>query len=454
MTPNHETLFTEPPSLLKRLNPRSAFKYLGPGALIASVTIGSGELVSASRSGAIFGYALVWCFVYAGVFKAVRGAYGSGKTFFARWLQEAAKKKGFTTSEVQISETETPLHRLETVYRRVIERLSTTDTPQGALRGILDAWFYALEEDVLAEGGVSEADAGALLARTTELMEQRLGDINRHAPSFAAALRGYRRALSDGDNATADGILAWLSGEPNVGASAKRFAGIKGDVDHFGALSFLQGLLVILRDSGFSGLLLVLDEVETLQRVRSDVREKSLNALRQLIDEVDSGRFPGLYLLITGTPAFYDGPQGIQRLAPLAQRLQVDFNTDPRFDNPRAVQIRLPNFDFDRLVLVGRKIRDIYAEHSENGDRIRSHADDEYVADLARAVAGDLGGKVGVAPRIFLKKLVGDVLDRVDQFPDFDPREHYALTVSETELTEVERSARAASSADEIELEL
>ena len=44
-------------------------------------------------------------------------------------------------------------------------------------------------------------------------------------------------------------------------------------MDHFGALSFLQGLLAILQDAWFSGLVLVLDEVETLQRVRSDVRE-------------------------------------------------------------------------------------------------------------------------------------------------------------------------------------
>ena len=50
------------------------------------------------------------------IFKAVRGEYGCGKTFFARWVQEFAKKQGFATAEVQISETETPLHRLETVY--------------------------------------------------------------------------------------------------------------------------------------------------------------------------------------------------------------------------------------------------------------------------------------------------------------------------------------------------
>ena len=388
------------------------------------------------------------------VFKAVRGEYGSGKTFFARWLQERAKRAGFATSEVQISETETPLHRLETVYRRLIERLSTSDTFQGALRGVLDSWFYALEEDVLAEGQVDEADAGALLSRSSDLMEQRLAAVNRYAPSFSTGLRAYRRALVEGDAATADGILGWLSGEPHVGAAPKRYAGIKGSIDHFGALSFLQGLLVILRDAGFSGLVLVLDEVETLQRVRGDVREKSLNALRQLMDEVDAGRFPGLYLLMTGTPAFFDGPQGVQRLAPLAQRLQVDFSTEARFDNPRAVQIRLPGFDIGRLGLVGRNIRDLYAGGRDNQDRLARLADDAYVDALARAVTGELGGRVGVAPRIFLKKLVGDVLDRIDQFDDFDPRKHYALTIADTELSEVERNARAAAGVDDIDLKL
>jgi hypothetical protein len=388
------------------------------------------------------------------VFKAVRGEYGTGKTFFARWLQERAKARGFASSEVQISETETPLHRLETVYRRLIERLSTSDTFQGALRGILDSWFYALEEDVLAEGGLAESDANALLNRSNDLMEQRLAAINRYAPLFSTALRAYRRGRVEGETALADGILAWLSGEPNVGSAPKRYAGIKGGVDHFGALSFLQGLLVILKDAGFAGLALVLDEVETLQRVRSDVREKSLNALRQLIDEVDAGRYPGLYLLVTGTPAFFEGPQGVQRLPPLAQRLQVDFATEARFDNPRAVQIRLPGFDLDRLGLVGRKIRDIYAQGRPSEQRLTTLADDRYIDDLAKAVAGSLGGKVGIAPRIFLKKLVADVLDRIDQFPDFNPREHYALTLEESELTEVERNARAAANVDDIELKL
>src|SRR5215469_9816769 len=39
------------------------------------------------------------------VFKAVRGEYGAGKTFFARWLAERAKRRGMASAEIQISET-------------------------------------------------------------------------------------------------------------------------------------------------------------------------------------------------------------------------------------------------------------------------------------------------------------------------------------------------------------
>ena len=155
-----------------------------------------------------------------------------------------------------------------------------------------------------------------------------------------------------------------------------------------------------------------------------------------------------------GTPAFYDGPQDAHRLEPLAQRLHVDFQTEARFDNPRAVQIRLPGFNLDRLCQVGCKVRDIFQQHAAAPERIASSCGDGSIRELAVAVTGRLGGKVGVAPRIFLKKLVADVLDRVDQFPDFDPRQHYALTITEAELTPVECQAMGAKDVDEIELDL
>jgi hypothetical protein len=387
-------------------------------------------------------------------FKAVRGEYGSGKSFTVRWLAERARSQGFATTEVQVSEGETPLHHLETVYRRACEHLTTADAPTGALRTVVESWLYTLHQDVLVGGGTDPADASAVLAATDKLAEQRLGPVAARAPALAAVLRGYRRALAAGDAPRAEGLLAWLGGQPHVAAEIKRSAGIRGDLDHDGALAFLAGLLTILRGAGYSGLVLVLDEVETLQRVRSDARDRALNALRQLIDELDRGQFPGLYLVITGTPAFFDGPQGAQRSAPLAQRLYTDFTTDARFDNPRAVQLRLAGFDMAGLEEIGRRVREIYREGSQSPARVAERCDDEYVHLLARAVTGDLGGRVGIAPRVFLKKFVGDVLDRIDQFPEFDPRRDYRLTVVDSELTEVERNARAAAKVDDIKLDV
>jgi hypothetical protein len=388
------------------------------------------------------------------MFKAVRGEYGCGKTFFARWLQERARRLNFATTEVQVSETETPLHRLETVYRRLLERLATASVKSAAFRSVVDAWFYTLEEDVLRAGKAGAGDGSVLLAETSRLMEQRLKDLSRTAPSFAAALRGYRETLAQGDMAGAEGLMAWVSGQPNVAATVKRGANIKGEVDHFTALSFLQGLLLVLRDSGHAGLVVLIDEVETLQRVRSDARDKALNALRQWIDELDAGRFPGLYLLITGTPAFLDGPQGISKLPPLAQRLHTDFTTDARFDNPRAPQIRLQPFDLNLLMAVGRKVRDLFVSGATEPSRVQAKADDALLEALARGVAGTFGGRIGIAPRLFLKKLVADVLDRIELYPQFDPRRDYRLTVREEELTEDERNLAPAGSVNDISLAL
>ncbi len=392
-------------------------------------------------------------------FKAIRGEYGAGKTFVTRFLAERALRRGMATAEVQISETETPLHKLETVYRRIGESLRTASFPPSALRPVLDSWLYTLEADAAANDPSLQAGTAAMDAAVMTLLEQRLAAVSARTPAFAQALRAYRQAVVAGDLATADALGGWLGGQPHVAGAAKRAAGIRGELDHFGAMGFLQGLLTVLRDAGHPGLLLVLDEVETLQRVRGDVRDKALNALRQLVDEVDSGRFPGLFLVITGTPAFYDGPSGVPRLPPLAQRLATDFATEARFDNPRAVQLRLPGFDLAALTQLGGKVRDLFAGGASDPGRIARTVDDAYVSELAVAVTGSLGGRVGVAPRVFLKKLVSDVLDRVDQFDDFDPRRHYALTLTAAELTDVEResaslSVAPAARADDVHLDL
>ena len=70
-----------------------ALKYFGAGAIMASVTIGSGETLFASRSGAVFGYTLLWCFIGGALMKGVQVYVGgrhmvlTGEHPMAHWAQ-------------------------------------------------------------------------------------------------------------------------------------------------------------------------------------------------------------------------------------------------------------------------------------------------------------------------------------------------------------------------------
>src|SRR5881296_1448089 len=53
----------ELPDALCSRNPFAWLTIFGPGAVIASLTIGAGELIFSSRGGALFGYRLLWFFL-------------------------------------------------------------------------------------------------------------------------------------------------------------------------------------------------------------------------------------------------------------------------------------------------------------------------------------------------------------------------------------------------------
>ena len=101
---------------------------------------------------------------------------------------------------------------------------------------MIDSWFFTLEEDVAEAHPELEGDA--LEASVTELLEERLRSVARTAPAFSQALRGYRKATLAGDTATAAAVIAWLGGQKSVAAAARRAAGVRGELDHFGALAF------------------------------------------------------------------------------------------------------------------------------------------------------------------------------------------------------------------------
>ncbi|MFO0554341.1 MAG: BREX system ATP-binding protein BrxD [Polyangiaceae bacterium] len=373
-----------------------------------------------------------------GLSKWIRGEYGTGKTFAARYLCAKARERKFATSEVQISINDTPLHHLETVYRRLIEKLETAADGPNAFQAIVEGWLYQVGDEVTRLRGISEDDP-AFADATEQRLEDKLADLSKRNPAFAQVLRAYHRATHEGDFATAQGLLAWLAGQPHTGRSVLSSAGVRGKVDGQAALTFLSGLLQLLRQSGYAGLIVVLDEVETIQRMNAQTRDKSLKALRQLMDMLAKEELPGLYVMVTGTRDFFEGYKGLKGEPALHQRVHVKFEDDTRFDNLKAPQVRLLPFTGERLLAVGTRIRNLYP--AKNPARVAERVDDAFLEALVAQVTTGFGGKVALAPRMFLRELI-DVMDRVDIHEAYDPRAHYKLELDDGKLTAEELAAK------------
>lgn len=349
-----------------------------------------------------------------GTIKFLRGGYGCGKTFMARLAVLDAQAQGFATSFVVVSDNDLRFHRFDDVYRKVMTELGTASCPRGALGDILDRWIGNIEDGLIAAG--ADADAPDFDARVRRRLDEDLtAATGGNAPQdFVRAIQTVFDLKQKGEVAEAGSLISWLSGSGNVGAAAKRLAGVKGDIGSRDALDYLRGVLAIVKAAGYKGLVIVIDEAETILRMRKDSRHKSLNGIRQIADAASS--YHGLLWVFTGTPDFFDSRHGVAGLAPLHER--IAFMKQGNRINPRQPQLELIPFDAARLRAVALRLRELYP--ARDPARLTRTLSNAFVARLVDEVTAGFKGDVGVVPRQFLRAFVYQ-LDIVDDDPDYNP---------------------------------
>ena len=355
-----------------------------------------------------------------GTIKFLRGGYGCGKTFMARLALLDAQERGFATSFVVVSDNDLKFHRFDDVYRKVMTELGTSSCPRGALSDILDRWIARVEDALIAAG--EDEDAADFDEKVQQRLEADLASLTGgQAPQdFIRVIQTIFRLKQAGEVSEAGALISWLCGSGNVAAASKKVAGIKGDIGSRDALDYLRGVLEIVKAAGYKGLLIVIDEAETILRMRSDSRHKSLNGIRQIADAASS--YPGMLWLFTGTPEFFDTRHGVAGLTPLHDRIR--FLKQGAFASLRQAQLELVPFDAERLRSVALRLRELYpsATRSVLEERVSLDFIDRLVAEVTKGFRGD----VGVVPRQFLREFVTQ-LDLVEENDDYVPMELYGF---------------------------
>lgn len=354
-------------------------------------------------------------------FKFIIGDYGSGKTFFSTSVRELAYRKDFVVSSVVISQ-EAPLHKFEELYRKIMDGMRIVDNKKiPAFSLILEEWLLNIEEKVIE---FDDLDPDVNKEKFQEEMYRRINEelqtVGSIAASFANAIRAFYRAKYAGDTVVSQGAIAWLKGE-NIRADIKKSLGVVGTVTRENSFEFFRALLHMIKSAGYKGLMVILDEVETVQKLQTaNMRNNAYENLRFFIDEVDKNNFQNCFFLYTGTTDLMESERGFKALEPLYQRVKVE--RDKNFKNLRQPVIFLEDFNKEKLREVARKVRNIHGEVYKwpANEKVNDEFIERYITDMTNG----FGGEINISPRGFLRKLV-DILDKSQMYDNYMPEEQF-----------------------------
>ena len=230
-----------------------------------------------------------------------------------------------------------------------------------------------------------------------------LGKANTTNPSIVNAVSGFYKALIAGDHALAQNALGWLAGEQNIQSGFKKSINVKGNVDKTNVFEFLKTLLYIIEQSGYSGLLIIIDEVETVRKERRDVRFQAYENLRLMLDMISKDNLPGCYLLLTGTEDLIEQEdKGIKEHDALYTRLEPIRLGDIRvLEQPL---MKLSRFNTAQLIETAIKVRNIHATIYDWD--AEGKITDSFITRYATNFTKAFGKEIGILPRTFLKNFI------------------------------------------------
>lgn len=295
-------------------------------------------------------------------FKFIRGPYGSGKTFLSSWLRESALNEGFVVSNVTIGPDQ-PLSDLPVFYSGMINGLRIPEKREScALADIIESWLLSFQKKVITSKAYDINSKDNFLNLVESGLESELSFLSEIDPDFTPALRAFYHARYINNPVLASTALAWLSGSKSISAKMLNDVGVRGFLESNQVFPRIRAFLKLIKASQYSGLLLILDELELIRRFPSSKqREEALEIIRLLIDEAGRNNLPGCLLIFTGTDTFFeDDRTGIKSYEALSERISIAAPFDGIFSVKQPV-ICLNGLDQPKLLSVITRIRDLHS---------------------------------------------------------------------------------------------
>ena len=289
----------------------------------------------------------------------VIGEYGSGKTFFLNLVRLIALEKGM----VCLSADVTPDRRLHasggqarSLYAELTRNASTrTKSDGGAMASIVER--FAMQAVRAAE--TNSREPAAVIRDSLAHLQDLTGGYD-----FATVISRYWEGFDTDNDELKTAALRWLRAEYSTRTDARMALGVRTIVDDASVYDQLKLLSLFVRQAGYQGLVVSLDELVNLYKLTSSrARQSNYEQILRILNDVLQGTARHLGFILGGTPEFLmDTRRGLYSYEALQTRLAENtFALDGLVDLSGPV-IRLANLTPEDMFILLTNIRRVMQE--------------------------------------------------------------------------------------------
>ena len=345
------------------------------------------------------------------VFRLIIGEYGSGKTFFLSVVRSIALEMKLVTITADLS----PDRRIHAsggqgrnLYSELMRNLATRNKPEGnAITNVVERFITLARQEADSQGKTVSLIIQRRLSELTELVG---------GYDFSKVIEAYWCGYETDNDELKANAIRWLRAEYTTKTDAKKNLGVRTIISDASFYDTLKLLSLFVRQAGYEGLLVNLDEMVNLYKLNSTkARVSNFEQILRILNDCLQGTAEHIGFLLGGTPEFLLDPRkGLYSYEALQSRLAENtFAQRAGVIDYSSPALHLTNLTPEELYILLCNLRHVFSF----GDKNKYLVPDVALESFLKHCSQKIGDAYFRTPRNTIKAFV-DMLAVLDQNPD------------------------------------
>jgi hypothetical protein len=343
-------------------------------------------------------------------FRLIIGEYGSGKTFFLSVVRAIALERKLVTVNGDLS-PDRRIHassgQARNLYSELMRNMSTRNKPDGnALTSVVEKFITEARK---------EADNNG--KDITTVIQERLSSLSELVGGydFSKVIEAYWTGHETDNETLKNNAIKWLRAEYATKTDARKDLGIRSIISDASFYDSLKLMSLFVRQAGYEGLLVNLDEMVNLYKLNNtQARVSNYEQILRILNDCLQGSAEYLGFLLGGTPEFLLDPRkGLYSYEALQSRLAGNtFAKQAGVIDYSSPALHLASLTPEELFILLKNLRHVYA----SGDETQYLVPDESLKAFLVHCSKAIGDAYFRTPRNTIKAFL-DMLAVIDQNP-------------------------------------